>query len=334
MKEIHLPQPPRIRLAQLPTPFQPLRRYVTEFERPRIWIKRDDMTGSAISGNKVRKLEYCIADAIDKGCDTLITCGGVQSNLCRAVALLGAQLGLHVHLVLRGEGDEQRDGNLFLAYLAGADFTYVSAQDYRTRLWPIMNDLADGYAARGHKAYAMGPGASNEVGLWGYLAAAEELKADFDREQIEPGYIVVPTGTTGTVAGLLLGTRIHGISARILGISVGGSGAVLETKLPKDFERWRQRYDPDQDVTRLHADIIDGYAGEGYGKASPAVFQLIIDLARTEGLVLDPVYTAKGFLGMLSEARLGRFADTNDIVFIHTGGIFGLFAQRAGIGFD
>jgi D-cysteine desulfhydrase len=321
-------QPPRRSLALLPTPLHLLERFPTGFQRPRIWIKRDDLTGAALSGNKVRKLEFCVGDALEQKSDVLITCGGSQSNLCRAVALVGAQLGLRVHLALRGEPTEHPDGNLFLAQLAGAAVTYVSAEDYRSRIWPVMNEIAARYASDGHRPYAMGPGASNEVGLWGYLMAAEELRTDFETHGISPGALIVATGTTSTVSGLLLGTRVFGLRAEVLGITVGGAGATLETKVVKDLVRWQTRYDPGQSVEGLQARILDGYVGPGYGRAEPHIYALIAQMARTEGILLDPVYTAKAFHGLLEETRRGRFDGCDDIVFVHTGGLFGLFPHR------
>ena len=319
--------PSRRHLGRLQTPLVRLERFDPGFLTPRIWIKRDDLTGCGVSGNKVRKLEFCLAEALDKGCDTLIACGGVQSNLCRAVALLGAELGLKVHLVLRGEGTEPRTGNLFLDYLSGARITYVGADDYRSRIWPIMNAIADDYAKAGHKAYAMGPGASNEMGMWGYIVASEELKSDFAAAGITPGYVILPTGTTSTQSGLVLGSRLYDLAYKVVGISVGGSGTTLETKVQKDLVRWRDRFSPTQNVDGLHVQILDGYAVPGYGKADAHIFSLIADVARATGILLDPVYTAKGFHGMLTEAKRGRFSDAQDIVFVHTGGVFGLMAQ-------
>ena len=325
-------QPPRLSLARLPTPLHRFERFPFDVDAPRVWIKRDDLTGSALSGNKVRKLEYCLADALKLGCDTLITCGGTQSNLCRAVALAGAQLGLRVHLVLRGEPTDLVTGNLFLDKLAGATITWASAADYRTKIWPIMNSIGDEYAAQGHKAYAMGPGASNEVGLWGYLDAAAELRDDMVRLGIKHARVYLATGTTGTLAGLLLGTRIRSLNAEIVGISVGGSGALLATKVPKDFARWRDRYAPDADVDGLPVKILDGYAGPGYGKAEPHVLAQIAEVARTEGVLLDPVYTGKAFYAMTCE--LSKEPRCDDVIFLHTGGIFGLLAQPGEFQFD
>lgn len=319
--------PTRISLGRLNTPLQLLERFDTGMDLPRIWVKRDDLTGSGLSGNKVRKLEFCIAEAIESGADTLIACGGIQSNQCRAVAIAGAELGLSVHLVLRGEENSHNTGNLLLDRICGATITYISADDYRSRIWPIMNAIADEYATRGRKAYPMGPGASNELGMWGYISACEELKRDFAEHQIDPRYVVLPTGTTGTQSGLILGSRLHKLNFNTLGIAVSGSVDSLKAKIEKDLIRWKDRFSPTTNVLGLYNEILGEYGGPGYGIAEPHIYELITRLATSTGIILDPVYTAKAFFGLLEERAKGRFSDAEDIVFIHTGGIFGLMAQ-------
>ena len=202
---MELVYPGRVDLARSGTPLQLLKRFSEQLGGPRIWVKRDDLTGFGLSGNKVRKLEFCIADALAQGCDTLLTCGGNQSNHCRATAVAARLLGLNVHLVLRSDDEPLSDGNLFIDQLLGATITTISKRQYSTDLEQINRDIVADYASRGHKVYTMPVGASDEVGLWGYIAASEELKADFSHHGIAPGHIVCPTGSGGTQAAPIAG---------------------------------------------------------------------------------------------------------------------------------
>lgn len=324
--------PPRLSLAQTPTPLTPLDRLSEQVGGPRIWVKRDDMTGSAVSGNKIRKLEFSLARALQEGCDTIITCGGVQSNHCRTTALLCAQLGLHCHLILRGEEDSALDGNLLLDRLVDATISFYSNADYQARSTEIYRHWTDHYAAQGKKAFAIPVGASDGHGLWGYIAACKELKADFKQHNIRPGHIVTATGSGGTQGGLMVGAQLFDLDATVWGINVCDDEQYFLDKVQVDIDQWQQWYTenigshflPEQ----LSINVIDGYVGPGYARATTEIFDTIKLAAKLEGIILDPVYTGKAFYGMLEQLKQGRFTDTEDIVFIHTGGIFGLFPQR------
>lgn len=330
--------PPRLSLAQTPTPFHALDRFSGRIGGPRIWIKRDDMTGSAVSGNKIRKLEFTLAKAIADQCDTIITAGGVQSNHCRTTAVVCAQLGLKCHLILRGSADSDIDGNLLLDKLAGAEISYYDNAEYNRRETEIYQEIASHYQARGHKPFAVPIGASDGNGLWGYIAACEELKADFSSATIAPRHIISATGSGGTQGGLTVGAVASGLGATVWGINVCDDEAYFLNKVSQDISHWRELYGDcigeGFEASALSINVIDGYVGEGYAKASPAVFELIRELAATEGVILDPVYTGKAFHGMVEEIRNGRFSDAEDIVFVHTGGLFGLFAQKQQLQFE
>jgi D-cysteine desulfhydrase len=295
----------------------------------RLWIKRDDLTGSLLSGNKVRKLEFIAAHALDNGYDTLITCGGLQSNHCRATALVGAQLGLKVHLILRGEQPTEKDGNYLLDYLAGARVDCFSARDYFKNLDTLFQELCDNYAAQGHKALPIPTGGSDGIGVWGYIAACEELNADFASCGIPGAHIVTASGSGGTQAGLTLGSVLHELPATVWGVNVCDDEQYFLDKVAHDVSDWQSRY-PGVPHCNLQPRVIDGYVGPGYGIAEPEIFDLIVQLTRLEGIVLDPVYTAKAFHGMVNEIGKGTFAGVQDIVFMHTGGTFGIFPQRDG----
>lgn len=319
--------PKRLQLAQVPTPLIPLTRLSQQLGGPTIWIKRDDLTGSASSGNKVRKLEFLLQDAIDQGCDTVITSGGVQSNHCRSTAILCAQLGLKCHLILRADRDAAPIGNLLLDQLAGAEISHFSKQDYNADLQGIFRRLSDNYAAIGSKAYCIPTGGSNGVGVWGYIRCAEELKADFAHHGIQPTAIVHATGSAGTQAGLSVANKMLGLNTQVWGMAVCDDNQWFIDRVRSDLVEWQQRYQIDIDLDAVEINCIDDYAGPAYGVAIPEVFTLIQQVARTEGVVLDPVYTGKGFYGLVEEIKKGRWQAGEDVVFIHTGGIFGMYAQ-------
>jgi D-cysteine desulfhydrase len=322
--------PARISLAQTPTPLQLLPR-VSELhgQGHRIWVKRDDLTGAALSGNKIRKLEFVAAAAREQGCDTLITCGGVQSNHCRATALVGAQLGFHVHLLLRGDAPQDIDGNLLLDHLAGATISHHAAGEFASdNLDQLFADWQNHYASQGRKVYSIPTGASNGVGIWGYIAAAEELQGDLQTAAIANAHVVCATGSGGTQAGLTLGAALHDVPVHVWGINVCDDESWFIHKVAADIADWQRRYQQVLPEPAPVAKVIDGYVGPGYGRATREIFELIAEMARLEGLVLDPVYTGKAFYGMLQEIGKGRFSGCEDIVFVHTGGIYGVFPQR------
>ena len=325
-----LQYPRRVKLAQTPTPLQLLSRASDKWgQGHRIWMKRDDLTGCTLSGNKVRKLEFIAAHAIDNDYDTLITCGGLQSNHCRATAFAGAQLGLKVHLLLRGESPQESQGNYLLDQLAGARISCYPGKQYFKEIASLFASWQKEYADQGRKALAVPTGGSDGLGAWGYIAACEELQSDFAEANIDQANIVTASGSGGTQAGLTLGVALHQLPATVWGVNVCDNERYFLDKIAEDADDWHRRY-PDCPKPVLEPRVLDGYVGRGYGIAEPDVFQLINDLAAIEGVVLDPVYTGKAFAGMLAEIDRGTFSDCQDIVFIHTGGIFGVFPQSDG----
>ncbi|MEZ7943767.1 MAG: D-cysteine desulfhydrase family protein [Halioglobus sp.] len=322
--------PRKIDLAQSPTPLQYLERASEKWGcGHRIWVKRDDLTGSTLSGNKVRKLEFITAFAIDNGYDTLLTCGGLQSNHCRATAFAGAQLGLAVHLLLRGEEPLDPEGNFLLDHLAGAAVSCYPLKQYVNHLDDLFRQWQEHYAVQGRKALVVPTGGSDGIGAWGYIAACEELVRDFTTYGIERAHVITATGSGGTQTGLTLGAALHKLPATVWGINVCDDETYFLDKVASDAADWRRRYPEAPDVA-IEPRVLDGYVGPGYAVADPEIFELIAELGRLEGLVLDPVYTGKAFAGMLAEIGNGRFEGSRDIVFVHTGGIFGVFPQRSG----
>lgn len=319
--------PPKLSLAQTPTPLQPLTRISDELG-VNIWLKRDDLTGSVLSGNKVRKLEFSLAEAQRRGCNHIITCGGLQSNHCRATALLGAQLGLSVTLVLRGKPESIVDGNLLLGQLAGATIKTFEPREYTRGLSTILQNEAEAINAQGDSAFIIPTGASDGFGIWGYISAAVELQEDFSHHRIAPSHVVVATGSGGTQAGLTLGAHWLGWDTEVIGMAVCDDEAYFEKKVAADIDDCASRYGFDVDTASIRVNVNDRYVGPGYALADQEVFETIAWLASKEGVVLDPVYTGKAFLGLVTEIRAGRLKAARDVVFVHTGGVFGNFPYR------
>lgn len=332
---MHIHYPRRLTLAQTPTPLQRLRS-LSKQDGPQIWVKRDDLTGAVTTGNKIRKLEFTLAAALDCGADTIITVGGVQSNHCRTTAILCAQLGLHCHLILRGgEANAAPEGNLLLDQLAGATISHYPQREYRARETEILTHWQQHYREQGRQPYTIPVGASDGCGLWGYIAASAELCRDFEQHQINPGHVVCATGSGGTQAGLTVGLAIQQAAATVWGINICDDADYFQHKVREDIADWQQRYPQALDtplvLEQLSINVIDGYVGAGYGHADQGVFTTIREAARSEGLVLDPVYSGKAFHGFLQEYHRGRFDGCESVVFVHTGGVFGLLAQAQGL---
>jgi D-cysteine desulfhydrase len=328
--------PTRIDLARLPTPITKLEKFSRRFDDVTVWVKHDELTGTEVSGNKIRKLEFCIAEAQQQSCDTLITCGGIQSNHCRATAILGARLGLKVHLILRGEKPKVAEGNLLLDYLSGAEITYLPQSQWRNHE-SLAEDLQKTYEAQGRKGFFIPVGASDEIGLWGYIAASEELRKDFDNLNIDPEYIITATGSGGTQGGLLVGTQLLQMRSQVIAFNVSDNAAYFDKKIKQDVTLWKQRYKQEFDLENLRIKTVEGYLGAGYGIAGPEIFSTIAELASSEGIFLDPVYTGKAFHGMVSElhkGEQGKLAGARNVVFVHTGGLFGVFPQQQNFSFN
>ena len=334
-----IPYPDRLDLARTPTPLEPLYRLGEKFERE-MYIKRDDLTGADLSGNKVRKLEFLLADAVAKGSDTIITCGAAQSNHARATAIAAARLGLAVQLFLRTRNPGNPpplEGNILLDRLVGAEIVWITFEEYGRRS-EILAHAAESLRDSGKIPYVIPEGGSNALGAWGYVRAVQELVSELDslpEGRDRPTTLIHATGSGGTTAGLILGVKLAGLNMRVVGINVCNDRdyflrvvgnicqkAIMTYELGLPFSR-------DQDI-----EIVDGYVGAGYGRSSPQELSLISEVARTEGILLDPVYTGKAFYGMSRELERNPQVFGDRIVFLHTGGIFGLLSladQLAGI---
>ena len=326
-------EPKRICLARLPTPIIRLERMTRLLDGPEIYFKRDDLTGIGLSGNKVRKLEYLLADAREQGADTVITCGGIQSNHARAVAVAAAQSGQRAVLVLRGERADPYDGNVLLDRLVDAEIRLVTAEQYRRRIGPIMEQVAEELRRAGRRPYIIPEGGSNPVGVWGYIRASGEIRDQLGEMGLEVDVVVTAVGSGGTQAGLIIGRKLDGPPAEVIGINVCDTAGHFRDLISRLVNETIERYRLPVQVASREIDLIDGYVGRGYALSRPEELALIRTVAREEGLFLDPVYTGKAFFGLADQIRQGRFKKGQRILFMHTGGIYGLFtpAKREGL---
>jgi D-cysteine desulfhydrase len=325
-------EPPRVRLANTPTRGHWLR--YGEQLGTRIWIKRDDHTGSELSGNKVRKLEYLMAEALQLQATHVVTCGGEQSNHARATAMAATQLGLKPVLVLRTENPERPPaptGNILLDRLCGAEIRWISRPAWRDRN-RLMAEEAERIKSAGGRPYIIPEGGSNALGSWGYLRATSELVEDLAgiAAPDNPITIVYACGSGGTGAGLVLGWKLLGLSAlgiRVAGIAVCDDRAYFVDSIGKICGDFEERWQLDAHVTPSDIDILDGHVGLGYAKSRPEELQTIRDVCRSDGIVLDPVYTGKAFHGVVTELKKDPKRFGSAVAFVHTGGMFGLFAN-------
>jgi D-cysteine desulfhydrase len=325
-----IPYPARLDLARTPTPFEPLPRLSEKFGID-LHVKRDDMTGADLTGNKIRKLEFLLADALAKGCDTVITCGAAQSNHARATAIAAVRLGLKVRLLLRTRDPANPPGleaNVLLDRLVGAEIVWLTFEEYGRRA-EILAAEAESLQNSGRTPYVIPEGGSNAMGAWGYVRAVEELASDLatlPKMKDHPTTIIHATGSGGTTAGLILGVKLAGLDARVVGINVCNDRDYFLRVVGDICQTAIDTYQLDLPFSHEHdIEIVDGYVGSGYGKAGSQELSLILEVARSEGILLDPVYTGKAFYGMSQELQRNPKVFGDRIVFIHTGGIFGLF---------
>lgn len=322
---------PRFPLAFLPTPLQPLPRLSAQLRQttapgpaagPRLWIKRDDQTGLAGGGNKTRKLEFLIADALAQGADTVLTTGAAQSNHCRQTAAAAAKAGLACHLVLSGQPPDRAQGNLLLDELLGATLHWTE----RDRRLERLAELAGELAGRGRRPYVITYGGSDPVGAGAYAVALEELHSQCAEMDLELDAIYFATSSGGTQAGLCVGAWALGWNVPIIGVSVDEVAARLQPQVAALATRTAARLGCPHEFDPGAIRVEDGYLGGGYGVVGDLERSAIVVLARTEGIFLDPVYTGRAFGGMLDLIARGSLPVGANVLFWHTGGTPALFA--------
>ena len=325
---MHLARFPRVRLAHLPTPLEPLPR-LSEALGVELWIKRDDCTGLAGGGNKTRKLEFLLGDAFEQGADTLVTQGAVQSNHVRQTAAAAAAHGLKCEVILEERTgskatDYVHNGNVLMDRLFGAGIRFV---DGGSDMPAELETTAAEVRARDGRPYVIPGGGSNPIGALGYVDCAREIVVQADELDLPIDRIVTATGSAGTHAGLVAGLAVMGADIPVLGIGVRAPKPKQEAnvlKLAQETAVLLGRPDAVADAMVV-ADC--DYVGEGYGLVDAAVIEALKLAARTDGIVLDPVYTGKAMKGLIALARAGRF-EGETVVFLHTGGAQGLFGYQ------
>lgn len=321
---------PRIKLAHLPTPLDEAPRLTEFLGGPRIWIKRDDLTGLAIGGNKARKLEFLLGQARADGCDVVITVGAVQSNHARMTAAAARKLGMDAVVVLNGEDPGQAQGNLLLDRIFGADVRIVQTDDDYV-LMGVVDDVARHLRKDGRRPYVIPRGGSNAYGAAAYMAAALELLTQANQMGVHVDAIVHASTSGGTQSGLYTGTKVTESGVQVVGISAGPKQDVVARRVLGIVEELAQllelRWRPHPDDIIVH----DEFVGERYGVATPACLEAIRLLARTEGILLDPVYTGKAMAGLRGLVAGERFRSDQNVVFWHTGGQPALFAHASAL---
>jgi len=313
---------PRASIAFLPTPIQPLPRLSARLGGPALWTKRDDQTGPAFGGNKIRKLEFLLGAAQVHEADTLITTGAPQSNHARQTAAVAAQAGLKSVLVLRGEAPSHVTGNILLDRLLGADIVWAGARDTAE----VMNELADALRARGQRPFVIPLGGSNSTGALGYVAAMREFVDQCREMNVRFDAVVFPTSSGGTQAGMVVGARLFGYEGRITGISVDQRADVFKQTLAPLASGVAARLGLGATLGESDFDVRDDYLGAGYAVMGEPEREAIALAAQSDGLLVDPVYTGRALAGLIDLVRTGEFEPGQDVLFWHTGGTPALFA--------
>jgi D-cysteine desulfhydrase family pyridoxal phosphate-dependent enzyme len=306
--------------AHLPTVVEALPRLSATLKGPRLLVKRDDQTGLAFGGNKTRKLEYLLAEAREQGAKTLITAGAVQSNHCRQTVAAASRFGMDCILVLFGDPPDPPDANHLLHYLLGAQVVMTQRDLVEMKLAEVFQVAA----AEGKKPYLIPYGGSNPTGAMGYVNAMLELT----HQNTDAGWIVFPSSSGGTQAGMLVGARLSGFSGKILGISVDETSQALTAHVAELATQTAAFIGKDWTFAASEVLVNDAYTGEGYAVMGEPEIEAIQLFAEREALLLDPVYTGRAGAGLIDLIRNGFFNETDTVLFWHTGGGPALFASK------
>jgi len=312
-------------LANVPTRIERLDNLSEKFNID-IYIKRDDTTGLYVSGNKIRKLEYLLYEVKSGGYDTVITAGGIQSNHCRATLFAAKRMGLKTVLLLKDTEPDIYNGNFLMDKILGVEIVYLTEEEYENRDETLKIN-AERLKSNGLKPYIIPVGGSNSTGSLGYVDAFYEII----KQEKELGFkfdsIISATGSGGTYSGLFSGKKLSGHNAEIFGINVCDDEEYFVNEISKILNDSIKRFNWKFSYKKSEIKILDGYVGLGYAKATEEELKLYIDIGREEGIIFDHVYTGKAFRGFIEEYKKDKSRFGNKILFIHTGGLFGLFSQ-------
>ncbi len=319
---------PRVRLGHAPTPLEPMRRLGEWLGGPRLYVKRDDCTGLATGGNKARKLEFLLGDALAQGATVLVTVGALQSNHVRQTAAAAARLGLACVALLEDKVDiasaaYQHGGNVMLDALLGARvLRYPRGTDMAAQLAAFCDELR----GQGQRPYAVPMGGSSAIGNLGYVECARELAQQARDMGVPLTHIVLATGSGGTHAGLQAGMLALGLPVQVMGINIMGEVGAQAAMVWRQVQATLAQLDVVRPFDAADLRLMDGYVGDGYGLSTAAGMAAIRSVARLEAVLLDPVYTGKAMGGLIDLARRGHWSAEDHVVFLHTGGQAGLFA--------
>ena len=319
---------PRVRINFLPTPLAELKRLSQALGGPRIFIKRDDLTGPALGGNKTRKLEFLLGEALRQGCDTVLTCGSMQSNLCRQTAGAAAAAGLQCHLALGGGPPAAVDHNLLLDHLLGATIHWCGDHSKGETMPAIAEQLRDA----GRRPYVIPYGGSTEVGALGFVAAMAEVQEQLRALGVEPRCLVVPTSSCGTQAGMIAGREVCGLPARVLGIAIDRDAPgdpSYESEVAELATQVARKLGSKRGFRPADVQVRYEFMGAGYEVVSDAMREAVALTARLEGVLLDPIYNGRAMAGLISMARSGELSRGDTALYWHTGGLPALFRFAA-----
>lgn len=310
--------PARLQLANLPTPLEEV-----TFVGKKFLIKRDDLTGVELSGNKVRKLEFLVKKAKSERADVIFTCGGEQSNHARATAIAAAKAGIKTRLFLWGKDSADAEANLFIDKFLGSEISFLNKKNYR-EVNEIMYEERDAMQHLGKRVYVIPEGGSTTLGVLGYVAFMEELSRQVNLKKIKG--ICVAAGTGGTAAGILAGAAAMNLDLKVYAVNVLYSKEEIESKILNLAEGARLDFRLKGRVNGENLVILDGYSTEGYKKIADPKLKIIKDFARSTGIILDPAYTGKAFTAYYENFLMK--GKGKKVIFLHTGGLFGVFGKK------
>jgi len=310
--------PNKIKLANLPTPVEQL-----SFKSKKFLVKRDDYTGTDFCGNKIRKLEFLLYEAKRKKTDIIFTCGGEQSNHCRATASAAARLGMKTKLFLWGKNSRSAEGNLFLSKIYGAEISFLNKRNYKN-VNEIMFEEKENLDKKGKRVYVIPEGGSTTLGIWGYISFIDELRKQINKKRING--ILLAAGTGGTATGILVGASLFKLQLKIFAVNVLYNKNEITNKILQLTEGVISEYKLNCGINESDLEIIDGYSKEGYKNISDKKIRLISELAKETGMLLDPAYTGKAFAAYYD--HFIKKNKINRIIFLHSGGMFGAFVKR------
>lgn len=322
----------RVRIANLPTRIHALDRLSKELATPNLFIKRDDETGLAFGGNKVRKLEYIMADAIDQGADVIITSGGAQSNHGRLTVAAAVSFGLKPVLVITDEEPEEYKGSLALDELMNADLHFVTVEKGEGIAEAVekgemkVNELKDYYERKGMKAYIVPRGGRSTQGTAAYVTATLEMYQQIINQHLKIDYLVTAVGSSSTFGSLILASKLFNTGIKPIGISVAYSAEDCKEMILEQIEGDKKHFGFDVEISEEDIIVFDRYIGPGYAIATQESIDSIKLLARTEAIFLDPNYTGKAMAGLIDLIKTGYFSNDDGIIFLHTGGMPALFS--------